>query len=79
MMEGSCVPNLVRFHVMEVGEIAVARYHMLQKMSKSQIDFRKVQKLRKIQYFGINPKTVLGNDVRKLCTKFESIPTVGSW
>ena len=64
---------------MEVGEIAVARYPMLRKISKSQINFRKVQKLRKIQYFGINPKTVVGNDVRKLCTKFGSIPRDGSW
>ena len=64
---------------MEVGKIAVARYPMLRLMSKSQIDFSKVQKLTKNEYFGINPKMVLGNDVRKLCTKFDSIPRDGSW
>ena len=64
---------------MEVDEIAFTRYPILRKISKSQINIRNYQKLRKIQYFEINRKTVLGNAVRKLHTKFESIPTIGSW
>ena len=36
--------------------------------------FRKMQNSRKIEYFGINPKTVTDNGVRKPCIKFGWIP-----
>ena len=49
------------------------------KISKSQINFQICQKLTKIKYFGINPKIIQGNDVRKLLTKYGLIPTNGRW
>ena len=51
--------------------------HMVPHMRKI-MSFQKNHKFWKIQYFGINPKTVLGNDVRKLHTKFGLTPTNGS-
>ena len=51
-----------------------ARYPILRKISKSQINIVNCQKSGKIINFGIKPQKVLGNDVRKLHAKFGSIP-----
>ena len=66
-MKGNCISNLV-------SSINFARYPILRKIFKSQINIVNCQKLGKIKYFGINPQIVLGNDVRKLHAKFGSIP-----
>ena len=48
------------------------------KYAKSQ-KISNFHKMVKIWNFEINPKTAVGNDIRKPCTKFESIPSVSFW